>query len=276
MYSAYWSSGQGHSSAWLDAGWQTEEVDPGGGRVTFRRVGLPTAQAMGSAKAGPRGLVSSGLPPEPSPSPGPRSPGLAWIDRLLGELVKRRPVFHSEADFQHALAWALHEEGAERIRLERHYDAIGGYLDLEAELKGRRLAIELKYWTRAQLVEIEDEKFNLKNQAAHPLSRYDFLKDITRLERLVANGDADVGYAITLTNDPSYWRESGRDAIDLDFRLHEGRELQGRLAWAERAGAGTTRSREIPLDLSGSYCAHWRDYAAVGDATLRYLALKIL
>ena len=31
------------------------------------------------------------------------------IHQIMADLAKRRPVFHSEADFQHALAWLIHE-----------------------------------------------------------------------------------------------------------------------------------------------------------------------
>ncbi len=38
---------------------------------------------------------------------------------LLRKLAAKRPLFHSEADFQHALAWELHEDDPElAIRLE--------------------------------------------------------------------------------------------------------------------------------------------------------------
>jgi hypothetical protein len=39
----------------------------------------------------------------------------AWIE----ELRQHRPVFHSEADFQHALAWTAHQSNPSlRVRLE--------------------------------------------------------------------------------------------------------------------------------------------------------------
>lgn len=50
-------------------------------------------------------------PPEPAARP-PMHPAdeLFDVPALLGRLASERPVFHSEADFQHALAWALHQE----------------------------------------------------------------------------------------------------------------------------------------------------------------------
>ena len=41
------------------------------------------------------------------------------IDGLMTELSRTRKVFHSEADFQHALAWQIREHMPEcEIRLE--------------------------------------------------------------------------------------------------------------------------------------------------------------
>ena len=38
---------------------------------------------------------------------------------LMDQLARHRPIFHSEADFQHALAWQLQlENPAGRVRLE--------------------------------------------------------------------------------------------------------------------------------------------------------------
>ena len=56
-----------------------------------------------------------------------------------------------------------------------------------------RLAIELKYLTSAVRAEVPGEAFHLRTQAAQDLGRYDILKDLVRVERLVAAGLADRG-----------------------------------------------------------------------------------
>lgn len=45
------------------------------------------------------------------------------------------------------------------------------------------------------------------------------------------------------------------------------------LQWSARAGKGTTRGRESPLQLTGRYPLAWRDYSVFGDTagTFRYL-----
>jgi hypothetical protein len=38
---------------------------------------------------------------------------------ILGALALKRPIFHSEADFQHAVAWEIHSRRPElSVRLE--------------------------------------------------------------------------------------------------------------------------------------------------------------
>ena len=52
---------------------------------------------------------------------------------LMQELSKSRPIFHSEADFQHALAWQIHETMPDsQIRLEYpfRFDGSTIYLDI--------------------------------------------------------------------------------------------------------------------------------------------------
>ena len=203
----------------------------------------------------------------------------ADIARALDALARARPAFHSEADFQHALAWSLHEldPGAE-LRLERPtpWESPRGFIDIWLRGAGGSAAIELKYWTQETELTVDGERFQLKGQGAQDLGRYDFWKDVERTERLVAGGYADGGYVAAVTNDQGYWNGDGAGTIDTAFRIHEGREAHGKLAWSPWASDGTTKGRESPLELRGRYVTSWRDYSAPapGDE-FRYLLLDI-
>ena len=69
------------------------------------------------------------------------------ITHLMNELARYRPVFHSEADFQHALAWRIHEAMPDcEVRLEyKPFPTKRLYLDLWLPDIG--VAMELKYCT---------------------------------------------------------------------------------------------------------------------------------
>lgn len=204
------------------------------------------------------------------------------LTSVLASLARRRPVFHSEADFQHELAWELRELWEPRaIRLEWPVTACErpGALDLMVEIDLGRIGIELKYWKKAFEDRVLGEHFALKNQAAQDIARYDLWKDVARTEELVARGVLFGGYVVALTLDQTYWNESARPTVDADFRLHEGRVVEGptKLDW-RGAGDGTKGGgRKDPISVKGTYRLTWAPYSQpVEGVVLRALILKVM
>ena len=204
------------------------------------------------------------------------------LENVIVELQKKRPIFHSEADFQHALAWEIHTHfPAAAVRLEIHPRRTGPreYIDIWVKHGGMTYALELKYKTRKIDVVYEDEEFHLLNHGAQDTGRYDFAKDVMRLERFVATHPEACGYAFLLTNEPNYWQTTTNlGTADALFRIHDGRMLTGELKWSEATGAGTMRGRESPLTLNGSHHIRWVDYSTFnerGPAKFRYILLKV-
>ena len=209
------------------------------------------------------------------------------IHDIMAKLSNQRPIFHSEADFQHAFAWLVHTEMPDyEVRLEyRPNPDERRYLDMW--INNIRLAIELKYRTCDAVLQHAGESYNLLRQGAHDLGRYDFLKDVQRLENLQLQRVAGYGLAIFLTNDHLYWDPPGRpDKIDRAFHIHDGLHIHGDLTWSPRAGAGTVSGRENPINLTGAYDLVWRDYgdkaklqplasgARLSNARFRYLVVE--
>jgi len=204
------------------------------------------------------------------------------VENVIEELRKIRPIFHSEADFQHALAWEIHSHFPTAIvRLEIHPGRIGRreYIDILVQHENVTYAIELKYKTRKLDVIYNGEEFHLLDQGAQDIGRYDFIKDIVRLERFVAGHPKTVGYAIMLTNDNNYWQPTRNlSTADASFRIHDARTLNGELKWSEATGKGTMKGRENPLMLSGSHQIRWINYSELsekGPNKFRYVLLKI-
>ena len=201
---------------------------------------------------------------------------------LLPGLAQERPVFHSEADFQHALAWAIHVANPRlRVRLETR-PARGIHLDLLVTdpNDGGTLAIELKYLTDKWEGEVDGEQFTLLRQSAQDIRGYDCVKDIARVEALITSGSTHAGLVLVLANDPSYWRARTHDRLtNADaFRLHEGLTLAGSRAWGPRTGPGTMgANRTTSIVLSGEYPLAWRDYSELAGprGQFRYLAVGI-
>ncbi|HZG77585.1 MAG TPA: hypothetical protein VEZ72_17160 [Paenibacillus sp.] len=205
------------------------------------------------------------------------------LTAILSDLSQERPVFHNEADFQHALAWKIrerHPDAKVRLEMKVHGANTKVYLDILVQLEGRTYAIELKYKPRNLECVIDGEAFELLNQGAQDIGRYDVLKDVQRLETMVAEEIVNEGFLVFLTNDLSYSSEAkgGDDTVDRDFRLKEGRTLHGTLSWGERAGAGTTKGREAPIILTGHYDLKWVPYSRLSTgrgAEFQYLMLKV-
>lgn len=202
------------------------------------------------------------------------------LEKALSELGKERPIFHSEADFQHALAWKIHETypGA-AIRLER--PAISNSEEIHVDIvfidDGLEVPIETKYKTRAVQLVFGGEKYRLKNQSAEDQGRYDFLKDVSRIERMPG---LRYGFALLLTNDESYWQllNGAKETVDEAFRVHEGKKVRGRLAWRRGASLGTTSGgRDRPIEIAGSYMLTWKDYSDLpfSRGRFRYLLVKV-
>ena len=72
------------------------------------------------------------------------------VAATLSQLAAKRPIFHSEADLQHALAWQLQmNQPTAELRLEvRPLKEISEYVDIACHLAGVATVLELKYLTR--------------------------------------------------------------------------------------------------------------------------------
>jgi len=191
------------------------------------------------------------------------------ISEVLSSLAKQRPVFHSEADFQHAFAWEIHQRlpSDALVRLELPVQVRQQFLHIDVWVvyQNATLAVELKYKTRRLTVHIGNEQYRLKDQSAQDISRYDFLKDVQRLEQVVAVHPNSIGYAVLLTNDSAYWKKPvNHSTVDADFRLYDGRVVEGVLAWGVNASDGTKDFIKICFDFRTAFCvsAKFGSYAA--------------
>jgi hypothetical protein len=154
------------------------------------------------------------------------------------------------------------------------------HVDVAAELDNRTYTFELKYKTRATVVRVGTEVYSLQDHGAQPPGRYDFVKDVERLESITEGLPGSIAYAILLTNDSAYWCEP-RSPGDTSaaFSLSDGRLLSGHLDWSAGASAGTKRKRQEPIDLKGRYTVRWRDYSDIGSryySRFRFVAVEVI
>jgi hypothetical protein len=205
--------------------------------------------------------------------------GRVPLEGVLRALAEERPVFHSEADFHQAFAWAVRTlDPSLRVRLETR-PVPGVRLDLlVSTLDGTaQSAIELKYVTRAWTGDVLGERFELKAQGAQDIRAYDVVKDIARVESIASLVPGCNGAVVCLANDASYWRTPTalRDTNASAFRLYEGAVVDGTRTWGLNTGAGTKRGREAALVLRHRHTMAWRDYSTVPGTAGIFRALVV-
>ena len=212
---------------------------------------------------------------------------------IINKLSSLYPIFSNEADFQFALGWEIQKKFPDwKVRFEHKPSNLDKRIFVDLWITGDQIyAIELKYKTRKLDVKIKGELFNLLDHSAQDLGRYDFLKDVERLESIVKTHDNVKGYSIILSNDSVYW--DAPSTIQQDpksstskvfggygnkFRIHDGTILNGELEWHPNTSDGTKRMRELPIKLSGRYKLKWEDYSQIPNTShgrFRYLFLEI-
>lgn len=199
-------------------------------------------------------------------------------------------LLFNERDLQMHLALRLRESphGYDDVDLEYYVprDELNGYvweselrLDLVVRQGTEFLPVELKYKTRSITRRIErfgellsDEAVVVKNQGAQDLGRYDFWKDVRRLE-LVRRRFAAVknGLALFVTNDPSYLKtgraSSNHAALSMAAGVH-GRNKQ----WQN---GDSFCAREHPtFELEADYGIVWQQFVTEGE-TFHYCILQV-
>ena len=97
------------------------------------------------------------------------------VHDILNIIAKKRPIFHSEADFQHTFAWEIHQKLPHAsVRLELPVQVKHQYLHIDIWIENRNevLAVELKYKTRGLSVQVDNEQYRLKNQSAQDINTF--------------------------------------------------------------------------------------------------------
>jgi len=143
------------------------------------------------------------------------------------------------------------------------------YLDMYLRIPETRenIGIELKYKTMAD-VQTPHGKRPYVDQGAQSNGKYDFVKDVVRLERLQQDRVIHHGMAVLLTNDHRYWQPARAHAAVEVFNLNEERVLSGTLEpkWKDRS---------FPLNVSGSYKLYWEGADSRGGQSFRCLSVRV-
>lgn len=195
-------------------------------------------------------------------------------------LSRERPIFHSEADFQFALAWALKSVDPQaHLRLEYPIGNVRGAVDIVAMSNGRpAYALELKYVKTRTKMQIGDETYDLPDSLSD--SYYYVCNDLARMERFVAENPGACAGVLVLSNRPLSWNEWTHQRGCHAFRISEGRTLSGILDWPrERVRNRLSRDMRDRIELRGSYPLLWRSFGSSDreqtSRSFRYLLIDV-
>lgn len=196
------------------------------------------------------------------------------LNMYLNILATSRSVFHSEADFQHELACLLNQHG-HSVRLEKPFFMSGNHIpngslrsELDIEIDGT-CALELKYKTHSLKCLIQDEAFELKNQGAQNLGRFDVLDDARKVHWLKTDptNKIETGFTIFLTNDDKYWLDNAQGTMSEEFSLEDGRAfLAGDvLNWVGNPTANSAGTKRLPpyapIHIQFNQNVNWEFYS---------------
>lgn len=195
------------------------------------------------------------------------------IIQIIVSLSKVRKLFWSEDDFKFAFATQVQLKfgKAAEVRLEKRYKGENdknSYTDIVVRLNGKNFPIELKYKTvKGSYADFGNEVVELMTHSAVDLGCYAYLKDINRLEYLAKNDpDFERGFAIILTNEPLYFKDTGRRSVYEAFKICDGKVVTECLDW-DRSNYDLEKlpswlKSHPAFELTGSYEMNWRDYGS--------------
>ena len=204
------------------------------------------------------------------------------IHEIMRNLRKHRRIFHSEADFQHALAWQIHTDFPDcQIRLEyKPISNVNMFVDIWAWIEGTQIAIEVKYPAAKQIIKQQDETYHLDKGGPLDTARYGFLNDIQRLEKF-SDRKNTIRFAVLLTNQQDLWEKpqsSRKRTNDYQFRIHQDQWVTGDKMWAMKTSPKIKQSYPS-LNIKGGYVMKWHNYSSFRDVTknsqFRYLEVKV-
>ncbi|MGL4561006.1 MAG: hypothetical protein ACRCV0_01785 [Brevinema sp.] len=204
------------------------------------------------------------------------------LRNCLSLLSEERPIFHSEADFQFALAWKIKENLPDvKVRLEypvynedKNNKKKNMYIDIVVFLDEKFIPIELKYITAPLYEEkkfehrVAQEAFLLKDHLAYPINRHNFLEDIERIEKLSEYPNFIEGYTVWLSNCQNYWLgPKTNETTCKNFTIHHEAKISkgSTLEWAHNTCKRTVDAHKI-LTLNNGYKFLWEEYSNIVNA----------
>lgn len=198
---------------------------------------------------------------------------------IINSFAYEGKLFSNERQFQLEFAWRLREKGYTVLLEVLEDSAEKNYVDIVVELdENQYVAIELKYTTMQKKLDyhIGGKIIHTYSQGAGDERRYEYLKDIQRIEKLMnkknvfeqKNAHVVKGYAIIMTND-GYSMKDGEDTKYKEIALNRNRKLPNKEMSFE-----VGKKNKSPIVLEGDYVCNWMEYKLQNALVMYYTAGK--
>lgn len=206
------------------------------------------------------------------------------IENIIQKFGKSGNLFLCERQFQFDLAQEILKNFNDCVvhlefPSEKHCCNHLVFYDIVIEEKNQYFVIELKYKTRKADITYKNNKYSLKNQSAQDFGRFDFLKDISRIEQwnqFNPNRTFVGGVAVILTNDSSYWEKTGENCNYEAFALKDETTIvAGKKEWGSENLDYVGKARKDGLNILNDYDIKWVDYHKDENNEFRYLLEEI-
>ena len=174
------------------------------------------------------------------------------MDHIIKSLSKKRPVFHSEKDFQFSLAWEIKSQYPKsEIRFEFPCIGVNDYMGMVVFCDNKWYPVEIKYRKAEFSTIINYEQYRLTTDLPKHEDIHTFIKDIQRVEtQSKIMNSLRGGFVIWLSNDYAYWEPVSSKSKSAPFFVHEGVTI-----------AGEIKNARHSVKILGTYTVRWRDYS---------------
>lgn len=208
---------------------------------------------------------------------------------IRGFIARQDELMFNEIDFQVQLAIYLRSSGQyddvdveyslPRTLIDDYDWKSNLRIDIVVSRGGEYCPVELKFSTKGVTREIKrfgkffPDTVVMKNQGAQDLVRYNYWKDVRRIELLRRIFDSvRGGLAVLLTNDMSYTRPVLATSASAPFSTHEGGCAGGgAMDWN---GNPAVRPSHPSFTLDGVYAIRWTD-AQIDGVGFKYTIVKV-
>ena len=232
---------------------------------------------------------------------------------VIQKMSKKRELFHSEDDLKFALSIAIKEKFSEfKIRLEKPESINMIYrndstsikrtpYDIVLINKNELIPIELKYKTKFLQTQINGEDYSLTTHGAKDIGRFNFRKDLFRIEQFLNKNKSQNGFLLIITNDPGYYSQnvSIKNVLDSNFSFHNGATInKNDLSWnydnidkriyefilkdnkwkyreKNKYHWACVGEKFLRLNLVNEYKVEWKDYSKINNSIFKFCLIRV-